>query len=266
MCGRYIIASPPEVLRRLFGYGEQPNFPARYNVAPTQPVPVVILENGVRQFRLMRWGFLPAWVTDPRKFTLVINARSETIFEKPSFRNAVKRRRCLLPADGYYEWQASHAGKRPFFIHRSDGEPVAFAGVAETWVGPNGEEMDTVAIVTAAARPDMAALHHRVPVTIELKNFERWLDGNAMEIEEIAALMVAPPEGAFIWHEVLPVVNRVANDGPELILPMSAEDIAAFEAAEREQPKKTGKVAAKPKSSGTPASQAKDDDAQGSLF
>jgi putative SOS response-associated peptidase YedK len=266
MCGRYIIASPPEVLRRLFGYGEQPNLPARYNVAPTQPVPVVILENGVRTFRLMRWGFLPAWVKDPRQFALVINARSETIFEKPSFRNAVKRRRCLLPADGYYEWQPSRAGKRPFFIHRSDGEPLAFAGVAETWVGPNGEEMDTVAIVTAAAGPDMAVLHDRVPVTIALKNFERWLDGNAAEPEEIAALMVAPAEGVFVWHEVLPAVNRVANDGPELILPLSAEDIAAAEATDEEPPKKPRKAAAKPKSSGKPATPAADDDAQGSLF
>jgi putative SOS response-associated peptidase YedK len=163
MCGRYIIASSPEALRRLFGYSEHPNFPARYNVAPTQPVPVVILENGARQFRLMRWGFLPSWVKDPGKFALVINARSETVLEKPSFRNAIKRRRCLLPADGYYEWQVSPSRKRPFFIRRRDGAPIAFAGVAETWTGPNGEEVDTVAIVTAAAGPEMALLHERVP-------------------------------------------------------------------------------------------------------
>ena len=174
MCGRYVIASSPEALRRLFGYSEQPNFPPRYNVAPTQPVPVVVLENGARQFRLMRWGFLPSWVKDPRTFALIINARAETVLEKPSFRNAIKRRRCLLPADGYYEWQASPARKRPFFIRRRDGEPVALAGVAETWTGPNGEEVDTVAIVTAAASPEMAALHERVPVTIDPPDFDRW--------------------------------------------------------------------------------------------
>ncbi len=265
MCGRYIIASPPGVLRRLFGYGEQPNIPAQFNVAPTQPVPVVILDNGVRHFQLMRWAFMPAWVKDPRQFAVVINARSETIFEKPSFRNAVKRRRCLLPADGYYEWQASRGGKQPFFIHRADGRPVAFAGVAETWSGPNGEEVDTVAIVTAAAGPDMAALHDRVPVTIDPEDFERWLDCSAVEAE-IASLMVAPAEGTFVWHAVSPAVNRVANDGPELILPLSAEEIAASEALADARFKKARTSAAKPKSSSKPAPLPKEDDAQGSLF
>ncbi|MBZ5797475.1 SOS response-associated peptidase, partial [Burkholderia contaminans] len=99
---------------------------------PTQPVPVVILENGVRQFRLMRWGFLPSWVKDPRKFALVINARAETVLEKPSFRNAIRRRRCILPADGYYEWQTPPTRKRPHLIRRRDGAPIGFAGVAVT--------------------------------------------------------------------------------------------------------------------------------------
>lgn len=264
MCGRYIIASPPDVLRWLFSYGEQPNIPAQFNVAPTQPVPVVIFENGARHFQLMRWAFMPSWVKDPHQFALVINARSETIFEKPSFRNAIKRRRCLLPADGYYEWKASRGGKQPYFIHRADGRPVAFAGVAETWSGPNGEEVDTVAIVTAAARPDMAALHDRVPVTIDPDNFERWLDCYAAE-NEIASLMVAPAEGTFIWHAVSPAVNRVANDGPELIVPLSAEEIAASEALADAPPKKP-RISAKSKVSSKPAPAAKEDDAQGSLF
>ena len=160
MCGRYGIISPPEALRRLFGYSEQPNFPPRYNIAPTQPVPVVISDHGARHFRLMRWGLLPAWVKDPRPFALLINARAETVLEKPAFKNAMKRRRCLLPADGYYEWQTSGKTKQPYFIHRRDRQPIGFAGLAETWVGPNGEELDTVAIVTAAASGDLAALHH----------------------------------------------------------------------------------------------------------
>lgn len=265
MCGRYIITSSPEALRRLFGYGEQPNFPPRLNVAPTQPVPVVTLEGGVRQFRLMRWGFLPSWVKDPRKFALVINARSETILEKPSFRNAMKRRRCLLPADGYYEWPPTSGRKRPFFIHRRDGEPVGFAGVAETWVGPNGEELDTVAIVTAAAGPDMAALHDRVPVTIAPEDFQQWLDGAVTDAEVATALLVAPPEGAFIWHEVSSAVNCVANDGPELILPISAEEVAAAEEAERTK-KSTKRTTRKPTASAKLTSDNKGDDGQGSLF
>src|SRR6266704_6972012 len=107
MCRRFVITSPPAALRQIFGYAEQPNFPPRYNIAPTQPIPVVIVENGARHFRLMRWGLLPAWVKDPRQFTLLINARAETAKDRPAFKNAFKRRRCLIPADGYYEWQAA---------------------------------------------------------------------------------------------------------------------------------------------------------------
>ena len=176
MCGRFVITSPPQALRQIFGYAEQPNFPPRFNIAPTQPIPVVITENGVRHFRLMHWGLLPAWVKDPRKFTLLINARAETVKERPAFKNAIQRRRCLIPADGYYEWQTSEQHKRPYFIHRGDGSPIGLAGVAETWIGPNGEELDTVAIVTAPASADLAALHHRVPVTIPPEHFELWLE------------------------------------------------------------------------------------------
>lgn len=262
MCGRYIITSAPEALRRLFSYREQPNFPPRYNVAPTQPVPVVILENGVRQLKLMRWGFLPSWVKDPHKFALVINARSETVLEKPSFRNAIRRRRCLLPADGYYEWQASSARKRPFFIRRRDGQPMGFAGVAETWAGPNGEEVDTVAIITAAAPPEMILLHERVPVTIEPEDFDRWLDGNATDAESAMDMMVAPRPGTFVWHEVSTAVNRVANDSAELILPFGPEEAEAeaeLERKARSERQAATKAMARPKAE-------KPDDGQGSLF
>src|ERR1700761_2050339 len=158
MCGRFVITSPPAAVRQVFGYSEQPNFPPQHNIAPTQPVPVVILENGIRHFHLMRWGLIPAWVKDPRKFALLINARAETVLEKPAFKTAIRRRRCLIPADGYYEWQVFEGRKRPHFIHRRDGKPMAFAALAETWIGPNGEELDTVAIVTASASADLAVL------------------------------------------------------------------------------------------------------------
>src|SRR6201991_3014747 len=223
MCGRFVITSPPAALRQIFGYVEQPNFPPRYNVAPTQPIPVVIIENGARHFHLMRWGLLPAWVKDPRTFSLLINARSETVRDKPAFKNAIKRRRCLIPADGYYEWHVSDDRKRPYFIHRRDGQPFGFAGLTETWIGPNGEELDTVAIVTAAASPDLAELHHRVPVTIAPGDFERWLDGFPDDTTEAMALLVAPREGEFAWHEISTRVNRVANDDAQLLLPITDE-------------------------------------------
>src|SRR5580693_10115506 len=227
MCGRFVITSPPEALGRIFGYLEQPNFPPRHNIAPTQPIPVVIVENGIRHFRLMRWGLIPAWVKDPRKFALLINARAETVLEKPAFKNAIRRRRCLIPADGYYEWQVFEGRKRPYFIHRRDGQPFGLAALAETWIGPNGEEVDTVAIITAPASADLAVLHHRVPVTIAPGDFERWLDCRANDAEMAMALLTGPDEGEFAWHEVSTRVNQVANDDAQLVLPITAEESAA---------------------------------------
>ncbi|HET7886822.1 MAG TPA: SOS response-associated peptidase [Bradyrhizobium sp.] len=251
MCGRFVITSAPEALRQLFGYLEQPNFPSRYNIAPTQPIPVVISDNG-RHFRLMRWGLWPAWVKDPRKFTLLINARAESIHDKPAFKNAIRRRRCLVPADGYYEWQSIGNHKQPYFIHRRDGRPIGFAAVSETWVGPNGEEVDTVAIVTAAASADLAVLHHRVPVTIAPDDFERWLDCRSDEADSVASLMRGPEEGEFAWHEVSMRVNHVANDDAQLLLPITAEEREAEQVkrAKKPSPRKTAAV----------------DDGQGSLF
>ena len=141
----------PEAIRRLFRYPEQPNFPPRYNVAPTQPVPIVRLDEGERQFALVRWGLIPAWVKDPKAFSLLINARGELVNDKPAFRNAMKRRRCLFPADGFYEWKMVGGRQAAFHARRPGGGPMAFAGLWETWTGPNGEEMETAAIVTTQA-------------------------------------------------------------------------------------------------------------------
>src|SRR5450432_2924768 len=254
MCGRFVITSAPEALRRLFGYSEQPNMPPRHNIAPTQPVPVVIIENGGRHFHLMRWGFWPAWVKDPRGFALLINARAETVLDKPAFKNAIRRRRCLIPADGYYEWSQSEARKRPYFIQMRDGQPFGFAAIAETWIGPNGEELDTVAIVTTAASGGLAALHHRVPVTIAPEDFVRWLDCADDDAGAAMALLMPPRDGEFVWHEVSSRVNRAANDDAQLILPITAEEIAAEEA----KPVKSTRKKPEPAAS--------EDSGQGSLF
>jgi putative SOS response-associated peptidase YedK len=255
MCGRFVITSPPEAVRQFFGYFEQPNFPPRHNIAPTQPIPVVIVENGIGHFRLMRWGLIPAWVADPRKFALLINARSETVLEKPAFKNAIKRRRCLVPADGYYEWQASGGRKQPYFIHRRDGTLMGLAALAETWVGPNGEELDTVAIVTSPASADLSVLHHRVPVTIAPGDFDLWLDCRTDDAEAVMDLLAPPGAGEFVWHEVSRRVNHAANDDAQLILPITADERAA------EEPKPTKKAAVR-----KPAVEISDDDGQGSLF
>jgi putative SOS response-associated peptidase YedK len=202
----------------------------------------------------MRWGLLPAWVKDPRKFTLLINARAETVKEKPAFKNAIRRRRCLIPADGYYEWQDAGTRKRPHFIHRRDGQPIGLAGLAETWMGPNGEELDTVAIVTAPASADLAVLHHRVPVTIAPGDFDRWLDCSDDTAEGVMALLTAPDEGEFAWHEVSTRVNHAANDDAQLVLPITAEQMAA------EEPKPAKAASRKA------VRAASEDDGQGSLF
>src|SRR5258708_1844050 len=192
MCGRFVITSPPAALRQIFGYIEQPDFPPRHNIAPTQPVPVIILENGVRHFRLMRCGLLPGWVEDPRQFSVQFNARAETVMEKPAFSNAMKRWRYLIPADAYYECQGSEKRKRPHFVDRRDRAPIGLAGLAEPWIGPNGEELDTVVIVTAPASADLAVLHDRVPVTIAPCDFDRWLECRAHGGEAEMALLTPP--------------------------------------------------------------------------
>jgi putative SOS response-associated peptidase YedK len=197
-------------------------------------------------------------VKDPRNFTLLINARAETVREKPAFKNAIRRRRVLVPADGYYEWQETSGRKRPFFIHRRDGAPLGFAALAETWAGPNGEEVDTVAIITTAASADLAGLHHRTPVSIAPADFERWLDCRSDDAGEVMNLLGLPEEGIFAWHEVSRRVNAVANDDAQLVLAITDEQRAEEDA--RMSPKKAMKQAA-PRKPSSPA-----DDSQGSLF
>jgi putative SOS response-associated peptidase YedK len=258
MCGRYVITSTPEAIRALFGYAEQPNFPPRYNVAPTQPIPIVRLVDGKRSFALVRWGLLPSWVKDPKTFPLLINARGESVLDKPAFRNAMRRRRCLIPADGFYEWQArGTAGpKRPYFVRaRRDAggaaPPLAFAGLWETWTGPNGEEIDTAAIVTTNANRTLSAIHERMPVFVPKEAFDLWLDCANVEAD-VAAALIRPAEDALLEvYPISPAVNRVANDSEVLIKPLSA-------AIAEEQPVAPAK---KPK-----PKKAKEPDDQASLF
>ena len=177
MCGRYAITLPPEAVRAYFAYRETPNFPPRYNIAPTQPIPVVIAEprsaGAVRHFQLMRWGFLPGFVKDPKGFPLIINARAETMADKPSYGAALKRRRCLVIADGFYEWRKGSASggrgevSRPYLIRRVSGEPMGFAGLYETWCDRTGGEIDTACIITTSANSLAALVHDRMPAILD---------------------------------------------------------------------------------------------------
>jgi putative SOS response-associated peptidase YedK len=231
MCARYVITSPADAVRALFGYDELPNFPPRYNVAPTQPIPIVRLLDGKRSYALVRWGFLPAWVKDPRSFSLLINARGESVLDKPAFRNAMRRRRCLIPADGFYEW-ADGTPRRPYFVRPKAGGPIAFAGLWETWTGPNGEEVDTAAIVTTPANRLLAAIHDRMPVIVAPEAFNLWLDCATVDATTAAALMTPPADALLECYEVSNAVNRAANDSPELIAPAPASIASATATAD----------------------------------
>jgi putative SOS response-associated peptidase YedK len=250
MCGRYTIIASPEALRALFRYEEQPNFPPRYNVAPTQPIAIVRLVDGKRHFALVRWGLLPSWVKDPKTFTLLINARGESAAEKPAFRAAMKRRRCLIPADGFYEWQAAGERKRPFYVHAKSGAPLAFAGLWETWTGPNGEELETAAIVTTRANRTLAPIHERMPVIVPPEGFDLWLDGATVDTTAAAALIQPAPDNLLNAYEISTAVNRTANDNPKLLEPVGVT------------PPEPVKPAAAPKR----VKRAKKDGGQGALF
>jgi putative SOS response-associated peptidase YedK len=249
MCGRYTLISAPQAIRALFRYEELPNFPPRHNIAPTQPVMIVRLKDGKREAALVRWGLLPSWVKDPREFSLLINARGESVLDKPAFRAAMRRRRCLIPADGFYEWPQHGGAKRPHYIRQRSGEPMAFAGLWETWTGPNGEEMETAAIVTTSANRLLVPIHNRMPVIVPPEAFDFWLDPNVDGVTA-AALIGPAPEDLLEVYPVSNAVNRVANDMPQLIEP------AAGELEPAPEPPKLAKK--KPKE--------KKDDGQASLF
>lgn len=234
MCGRFAITSPPEAVRAHFRYAEQPNFPPRYNIAPTQPIPIVTARRGPqgvsRHFQLARWGFLPGFVKDPQKFPLLINARAETLAEKPSFRAALRRRRCLIPADCWYEWRANgpssgrpNSGKplpkTPFLLRRSGGGLMAFAGLWETFTDPSGGEIDTACIVTTMANGATVAIHDRMPAVIEPEHYDAWLNPDET-IPPPLNLLRPADEDAIEFFAISPLVGRVANDGPEVQQPV----------------------------------------------
>jgi len=226
-------------MRALFRYPEQPNFPPRHNVAPTQPVAIVRMAEGRREFALVRWGLVPAWVKDPRGFSLLINARGESVLDKPAFRNAMRRRRCLFPADGFYEWKRDGNRKQPWFVRLKSGQPMAFAGLWETWSGPNGEELETAAIVTTTASRSIAHIHDRMPVIVAPEAFDFWLDPN-VDARTAAAVIAPAPDAALEAYEVSSAVNRTANDSPDLLEPLREPETvqAAAAAPKRKKEKK----------------------------
>ncbi|MCC5972164.1 MAG: SOS response-associated peptidase [Pararhodobacter sp.] len=219
MCGRFAITLPDDAMAQLFGAAPANDLPPvpRFNVCPTQPVAAVVSRDGSRHYGPMRWGFIPRWYKHPTDGPLLFNARGETIAEKPAFSQAARRRRCLIPATGFYEWTKDDEARLPWFIRRSDHAPMVFAGVWQAWNGPEGARIATCAIVTCAASGAMAALHDRVPVILNPEDWPLWL-GEAGH--GAARLMRALPDGALSAHRVGTAVNSNRAEGPDLIEPL----------------------------------------------
>ena len=230
MCGRDLFTSPPEAVARTFGVDVREYFPPRWNVAPTQPAAVIRrTETGARGFALMRWGFIPGWARKDWHERMgskpLINARAETAAEKPTFRNAWRRRRCLAPADGFYEWRTENGVRQPYCITAHDRTLFGFAALWETAHDPDGGEIDTVAILTTAAGPDLRALHHRAPVVIAPGDFELWLNADERDAGALGALMRPQPEGWWTHYPVSRAVSNARNEGAHLAEPIGQGDL-----------------------------------------
>lgn len=219
MCGRFTLAKAPAEVQQLFKLAELPDFlQPRYNIAPTQPVAVVGLKPDGAAFglRMVRWGLIPHWTENPKKQPPLINARSEGIDGKPTFAEAFRRNRCLVPADGYYEWIGAGKTKRGFHIHRADRGLMAFAGLWDAWTGDDGKPVLSCTIITTTAASNLSSLHDRMPVIVPPDRFSHWLAPRA-EPSQLKALLV-PAEGLEAVA-VGPAVNSVANEGPQLLEP-----------------------------------------------
>jgi putative SOS response-associated peptidase YedK len=209
MCGLYSLAKSPRETKAWFKYQEDEDFPPRAHVAPGQPIGVVRMENGQRHFALVRWGFIPSWVKEVKPGKPLINARGETVMEKPSFKNAMRRRRCLVPADGYYEWSGAEGRKVPFFVQAADKGLFALAGLWEHWMGADGSELETAVLMTIAPNAELATIHDRMPVIIAPEDYETWLTGEA---EDAARLIRPAPDGSFVMEPT--TIGRAAAPKP----------------------------------------------------
>lgn len=228
MCGRFTLNATPEQLTELFELPAEPMIAPRYNIAPTQPVAIVRLDaqSKAREWTHVQWGLIPSWAKDPSLGAKMINARAETVAEKPAFRAAFKRRRCLVPATGFYEWQKLGSRKQPHLITRQDGQPFAFAGLWETWQSGDGSVLETCTILTTDPNELMAQIHNRMPVILAPEDFAQWLgsgsDSTPRELDQLQHLLRPYPTEWLTNTPVSTYVNNAQNEGPQCIAPLAS--------------------------------------------
>ncbi len=219
MCGRYTIHTQPDELADHFGFQDRAELSPRYNVAPTQDVPTVVVVTGDRKCILMRWGLIPHWADDEKIGNRMINARAETIDKKPAFREPFQNHRCLVMADGFYEWQKGDAGKRPYYITRKDGAPFAFAGLWDHWSSPDAEGIKSCTIITTDANELIAPLHNRMPVIISTQDYGIWLDTDIADTGRLKHMLGPYPSEELKAYPVGKTVNSPAHETPKCIDP-----------------------------------------------
>ena len=222
MCGRYVIEISADLVRKVFGVVDVPQWTARYNIAPTQMVPVIRQRgDSTRQLVLMRWGLIPSWAKEVGEG--LINARAETVNEKPSFRHSFRQRRCILPATGFYEWQEVDKHKIPHFVRLKNQMPMPFAGIWDSWRAPDGQVVESCAILTTAANGAVGSIHERMPVILHPDEFGQWLDREQHDQATLMPLLAPYPSDCLEVYPVSTLVNSVANDQPECIAPLPAD-------------------------------------------
>lgn len=219
MCGRFAQRTPSKKIAKKFKVEEVPPLAERYNVAPTQAVLAVREGGDAREAAFFKWGLVPRWAKDPAIGNRLINARSETVTEKPSFREAFGRRRCLVPVDGFYEWSRRGDRKRPFYFHMRDGEPFAIAGLWERWEGEGGP-LETCTLLTTEANELLAPHHDRMPVILRPEDYEMWLDPDLRATGHLAALLQPYPHAEMSAYAVSALVNSPSNDSPRCVEPL----------------------------------------------
>ncbi|PHJ60457.1 hypothetical protein VF14_14740 [Nostoc linckia z18] len=223
MCGRFTLNQPVEALAKIFDVQQLPDLPAEYNIAPTQKVATLLQnpESKKREFQQLHWGLIPSWAKDPGIGAKTINARAETVAEKPAFRSAFKHRRCLVLADGFYEWQRQQGKKQPFYFRLQDGQPFAFAGLWERWQSPSNEEITSCTILTTAANELLQPIHERMPVILDPQDYDLWLDSQVQTPQTLQQLLRSYPAAAMTAYPVSTLVNNSRHNSPECIVPMS---------------------------------------------